>query len=169
MARLIAGALLPVVVAAALAGPAHAQREALPAAGGAVAGVVAGGYLAVSIVVVESRFGRYIHDLDDVLSWRSAPIVGGGVAGLTLGVYSQRRLEAAAAYGAGGLLVGGLAGMGLGAALWEPPEGRWAGAAIGAGAGLLAGAVYGAVNPWREPDRRRPGGGVPVGIVVPLR
>jgi hypothetical protein len=145
--------------------PAAAQvQEALPVVGGALAGAVGGAYLAVSIIVLEARFGRFVHDMDDVLSWRSAPIVGGAVAGIGMAVYSPRRLESAVVYGVGGFAAGGAVGWLVGALLSSEPEGKWAGAAIGAGAGLVAGNLLGILEPLRDGERRRPSEGVPVMI-----
>jgi hypothetical protein len=140
------------LLAFALAAPTalHAQQpqsRALATTIGGVAGLAAGGYLSVSVVVLEARVGRYIHDIDDVLGWRTVPILAGGLAGAGLGLYSPERLQGAVVYGAAGLAVGGLAGMALGSAIWEPPEGRWAGAAIGAGVGLVIGNTIGILNP----------------------
>jgi hypothetical protein len=145
------------------------ETRVLPAAGGVVLGAAGGGYITVSIIVLESRFGRYVHDIDDVLNWRSAPVVVGAVTGLTLGAYSPRHLESAVLYGAAGMLAGGVVGWGAGSLIWAPPEGRWAGAAIGAGFGLIAGNLYGVLNPVRGPDRpRTPDAGLPVVIRIPL-
>lgn len=123
------------------------QSRALATSLGGLAGMGAGAYLTVSVVVLEARFGRYIHDVDDVLGWRAAPILIGGVAGAGLGLYSPERLQGAVVYGAAGLGLGALTGMALGNRIWEPPEGRWAGAAIGAGVGLVIGNVIGILNP----------------------
>jgi hypothetical protein len=145
------------------------ESRVLPAAGGAVLGAAGGGYITVSIIVLESRFRRYVHDIDDVLNWRSAPIVVGAVTGMTLGAYSPRHLESAVLYGAAGMLAGGVVGWGAGSLIWEPPEGRWAGATIGAGLGLIAGNVLGVLNPVRGSDRPRPSNaGIPVVIRIPL-
>lgn len=123
------------------------QSRALATSLGGLAGMGAGAYLTVSVVVLEARFGRYIHDVDDVLGWRAAPILIGGVAGAGLGLYSPERLQGAVVYGAAGLGLGALTGLALGNRIWEPPEGRWAGAAIGAGVGLVIGNVIGILNP----------------------
>jgi hypothetical protein len=145
------------------------ESRVLPAAGGAILGAAGGGYITVSIIVLESRFRRYVHDIDDVLNWRSAPIVVGAATGLTLGTYSPRHLESAALYGAVGVLVGGVAGWAAGSLIWEPPEGRWAGAAIGAGLGLIAGNLYGVLNPVRGSERTGPSdAGLPIVIRIPL-
>src|SRR5687768_15691524 len=53
----------------------------LATAGGTVAGVAGGGYIALSVIVAEARAGRYLHDMKDVLGWRSLPVIGGGVGG----------------------------------------------------------------------------------------
>ena len=56
------------------------QSRALATTIGGLAGMGAGAYLTVSVVVLEARFGRYVHDIDDVLGWRAAPILVGGLA-----------------------------------------------------------------------------------------
>jgi hypothetical protein len=123
------------------------QSRILATSIGGLAGMGAGAYLTVSVVVLEARFGRYIHDVDDVLGWRAAPIFIGGLAGGGLGLLSPERLQGAVLYGAAGLGVGALVGIALGNRIWEPPEGRWAGAAIGAGVGLIVGNTIGILNP----------------------
>ena len=123
------------------------QSRALATSLGGLAGMGAGAYLTVSVVVLEARFGRYIHDVDDVIGWRAAPILIGGAAGAGLGLYSPERLQGAVVYGAAGLGLGALTGLALGNRIWDPPEGRWAGAAIGAGVGLVLGNVIGILNP----------------------
>ncbi|MBR9991335.1 MAG: hypothetical protein KFH98_16345 [Gemmatimonadetes bacterium] len=123
------------------------QSRVLATSLGGVAGMGAGAYLTVSVVVLEARFGRYIHDVEDVLGWRAAPILIGSLAGAGLGLYSPERLQGAVVYGAAGLGLGALTGMALGNSIWDPPEGRWAGAAIGAGLGLIVGNTIGILSP----------------------
>lgn len=149
------------------------QSRALATSLGVLAGSAGGGYVTVSVVVLEARLGRYIHDVDDVLGWRSAPFIIGALAGGGLGFYSPERLQGAVVYGAGGLAVGGLAGLLIGQQLWEPPEGRWAGAAIGAGAGLVIGnaiGIFAPLNIFTEPDDARSveTTGVPIVFRIPL-
>ena len=149
------------------------QSRALATALGGVAGLGAGGYLTVSVVVLEARFGRYIHDVDDVLGWRAAPVLVGAVAGAGLGLYSPERLQGAVVYGAAGLAAGALLGMAVGNSIWEPPEGRWAAAAIGAGLGLFIGNTIGVLNPVNlftesEDGARIETTGVPIIIRIPL-
>lgn len=131
------------------------QSRAIATSLGVLAGAAGGGYLSVSVVVLEARFGRYIHDVDDILGWRSAPFLIGATAGGALGFYSPERLQGAVVYGAAGLGLGGLLGLAVGNEIWDPPEGRWAGAAIGAGLGLLVGNAVGVMNPlnlFTNPD-----------------
>ena len=122
---------------------------------------------------LEARFGRYIHDVDDVLGWRAAPILIGGVAGAGLGLYSPERLQGAVIYGAIGLGLGALGGMAVGNSIWDPPEGRWAAAAIGAGIGLIVGNTIGILNPvnvFTESDEATAAGtaGVPIVFRISL-
>jgi hypothetical protein len=128
------------------------ESRLLPAAVGGVTGVAAGGYIAISLIVAEARMGRYIHDSSDILGWRSLPVVSGAIIGTTLGALSPRRLESAILFGAFGLGAGTALGLGIGSLVWDPPEGRWAGAAIGAGVGLVAGNIFGMLTPLRETD-----------------
>src|SRR5690606_5848627 len=94
------------------------QSRALATTIGGLAGMGAGAYLTVSVVVLEARFGRYVHDIDDVIGWRAAPILLGGVAGAGLGLYSPERLQGVVVYGAAGLAAGALTGMLLGNQIW---------------------------------------------------
>jgi hypothetical protein len=149
------------------------QSRAVATTLGILAGAAGGGYVTVAVVVTEARFGLYIHDIDDVLGWRSAPFLIGSLAGGGLGFYNPERLQGAVVYGAGGLVLGGLAGLAIGSAIWEPPEGRWAGAAIGAGVGLIIGNIVGILNPVNlftnpEDEGAAAAAGVPVMIRIRL-
>jgi hypothetical protein len=140
----------------------------LTAAGGGMLGVAGGGYVALSIIVAESRAGRYIHDFDDVFGWRSLPVIAGGTLGTALGIYSPERLRRAVLFGFGGLAAGGVLGFGLGQLIWEGPEGKWAGAAIGAGAGLAIAYIVGALTASGDDDIGQGNISVPVLIRVPV-
>jgi hypothetical protein len=144
----------------------EAETRIIPAAVGTVAGVAGGGYLALAVIVAEARVGRYIHDVEDVLGWRSAPVLIGAVTGGALGFYSPPRLAGAIAWGAAGMGAGAVIGWGAGTAFGRTPEARWAGAAIGAGLGLAAGNLVGALNPM---SRDGDGTGIPFFIVIPVR
>jgi hypothetical protein len=130
-----------------LAPPLEAQPRVVPAAVGMVGGVVAGGYLAVAIVVLESRFGRYLHDERDFLGWRSVPVIGGAVIGGSLGLLDPDRLYRTGLLGAIGSGAGAGVGLALGNILGDTPEAHWAGGAIGGGAGLLIGSLLGILLP----------------------
>jgi len=119
----------------------------LPAAVGVVGGVVAGGYLAVAIVVLESRFGRYIHDERDILGWRSVPLLVGATVGGGLGVLDPDRLYRTVLLGAIGFGAGVGVGLLVGKAFGETPEALWAGGAIGGGVGLVIGNLLGVLLP----------------------
>ena len=146
--RLLRTLLLILVLAAPSAARAQEpQSRVLATSLGVLAGAAGGGYLTVSFVVLEAQFGRYVHDLDDILGWRSAPFLVGAALGGGLGYYSPERLQGAVVFGAAGLAVGALAGYLLGDDIWDPPEGRWAGAAVGAGIGLVIGNAIGILTP----------------------
>lgn len=140
----------------------------LTGVGGGMLGVAGGGYVALSIIVAESRAGRYIHDFDDVFGWRSLPVIAGGTLGTALGIYSPERLRRAVLFGFGGMAAGGVLGFGLGQLIWEGPEGKWAGAAIGAGAGLAIAYIAGALTASGDDDIGQGNISVPVLIRVPV-
>lgn len=150
------------------------QDRILPGAVGGFAGVVGGGYVALSVVVAEARAGTYLHDFNELFGWRGLPVIAGGALGVGLGVYSPERLKQAILYGFGGMAIGGGVGAGLGQLIWTGPEGKWAGLAIGAGAGLVAGYLTGAITASSEDDIGGGGGGsarsgLPLMIRIPVR
>jgi hypothetical protein len=160
--------LLPLLLAVSAA-PAQAQQfipdnRALATLLGAGTGMAGGSFMSVSIVVLESRYGRYIHDIDDVIGWRSLPAVSGVVIGGGMGALSPRRLEAALIYGTAGIFAGGLVGAGVGKLLWDGPEAKWAGASIGVGVGLGVGTIAGIIWPVAERD----GDGEPAAAGIPI-
>lgn len=169
----ITALLAPATLAPAAAAAQEPQSRVLATTIGGLAGIAAGGYLTVSVVVLEARMGRYVHDVDDILGWRAAPLLIGTLAGAGLGLYSPERLQGAVVFGASGLAAGGLIGLAVGSSIWEPPEGRWAGAAIGAGVGLIIGNTIGILNPlnlFTESDDTTPveASGVPIVFRIPL-
>lgn len=126
--------------------PLPAQRI-LPAAVGGVIGVGAGGYVAVGVIAVRARRGHYLFAFKDAFGWDSAAILAGGTTGIALGLWDPRRLRntivSTAALGLAGTGVGALVGH----RRWPPPEGKWAGAVVGGGVGVLAGAAVGVLLP----------------------
>lgn len=150
-ALLLAGA----IVAGA---PGGAQAQVLTAGLGAATGMAAGGYITLSAVVVGSRTGHYVANIDEVLGWGSVPVLAGGATGAALGWLDPPRLWGVMAYGTGGTVLGAGLGALIGHLAWAPPEGKWAGAAIGAGLGLIAGSTYGVTHPIGH------GGGGPPGV-----
>ncbi|HEX6135835.1 MAG TPA: hypothetical protein VFZ24_17810 [Longimicrobiales bacterium] len=170
-------AIYPLLLTLALLAPAQLraqepQSRVLATSLGLLAGAAGGGYLTVSVVVLEARFGRYVEDLDDILGWRSAPFLVGAALGAGLGFYSPERLQGAVVWGAAGLGAGALLGGVVGTSIWNPPEGRWAGAAIGAGIGLVIGNTIGVMNPMNlfteGEDATAATAGVPITIRIPL-
>jgi hypothetical protein len=151
--------------------PAAAQNRVLTTAIGALAGVGSGGYITLTLVVARAQLGHYIHDVDDLFGWQSAPVLVGGATGATLGFVDPGRLLRTAVGGTAGGLLGVGVGIVVGPAISERPEAKWAGAAIGAGAGLALGSVIGIL--WPAPSNDDGEGGeagsraaVPVGITL---
>lgn len=165
----VCGALLLLLAAAPATGQ-KVEERILPVMIGGTAGVIGGGYVALSAIVLEARMGNYLHDFDELFGWRSIPVLAGGALGAGLGVYSPERLKQAIIYGYGGMAAGGLLGLGVGLLIWPQPEGRWAGAAIGAGFGLVVGYLTGAITASAEDDLGRASvqEGIPVVIRIPL-
>lgn len=145
----------------------------LMAAAGGAAGVIGGAYITVSLVVLQSRRGHYLHDIQDVLDWKSVSVLVGGATGAALGMWSPERLKMGTLYGLGGAAVGLGTGLVVGPMIWDDDEGKWAAAAIGAGAGLALGSLLGMVayelrddnNGGPTPAAAR----VPIGFTVPVR
>ena len=136
----------------ALPGGLSAQKNIPTALVGGAAGAASGGYIAISVIVAESRAGEYMHSYADALGWRSAPVLIGGLTGTALGLYDPDRLWRTMLYGTVGT-VGGLgAGVALGQVLWDGPEAKWAGGAIGAGLGMAIGSSLGLLLPLKDKD-----------------
>jgi hypothetical protein len=149
-----------------LALPTPARAQVGPALLGAAGGVLVGGYTTLAIHVTKARFGRYFFSPDEVLEFGPAtiPLFVAPVAGAWLGAESSTALARSAGWGAlgfvGGAAVGGLTGR----LVSDSDEAPWAGAIIGGGVGLLAGAVLGAMDGLDEPA----GGAGPVGVSFSL-
>lgn len=154
-----------------LHGEATAQNRLLTTGVGGLAGLTAGGYVSLSIVVARARKGEYVYALNDVLGWGSVPVLVGAGTGAVLGYVDPPRLLRTVVGGTAGTLLGMGTGLIIGRSVWEPPEGKWAGAAIGAGAGLVLGSIVGILWPGGKGDD---GGGantsraaaVPVGVTL---
>jgi hypothetical protein len=140
---LTCGALAPPV-------PPAAGQQVLPALAGGAAGLAAGGYVAIGIVTTQARRGRYLYSTEDALGWHATPILVGPTVGFFIGLVDQERLRRTVIGGAVGGFVGMSAGAIVGQWIWDPPEGRWAGAVIGSAAGLLTGSLIGVL--WPAPE-----------------
>jgi len=172
MKRLVLLLALSAAIAA-TSSPLRAQNaggRVLPAMIGGAAGLAGGGYVALSLVVAQARAGRYLHEYQELFGWQSLPVIAGGALGMGLGIYSPDRLRRAILWGFGGWAAGGVLGAGIGKLVWRPPEGKWAGAAIGAGAGLVIAYVTGALTAPAGGDiGNSQGAAVPVTIRIPVR
>ena len=144
--------------------PAAAQNLLMGAAGGA-AGVAAGGYVSLAVVVAEARAGRYLMGFEDFLGWRSTPVLIGGGTGLAIGLWEEDRLKHAVLWGTVGTGVGAGAGLLIGPMIWDGPEAKWAGGAIGAGLGMIAGSVIGLAL---DPDDDENGSDRAAAVQIPL-
>lgn len=165
MIRLRKALLVALLAAAAVPTPARPQGGYLAAAIGAGAGLAAGGYVTVAVVVARARIeNEYVFGIDDILDWESIPVIVGPATGVALGLWDDDRLVRTVIGGAAGTVAGMGVGLIVGGRVWEPPDGRWAGAAIGAGAGLILGSLAGMVWPERDPASPED----PVAAAVPV-
>lgn len=158
---------LAAILAAAVLAPAPARgQELLAGAVGGAIGLGAGGYVALGIVALKARHGDYLYGVEDVFGWESAAVIGGITTGVVLGLWDQERLRRATYAAAGGAAIGTVVGALVGRRLWSPPEGKWAGGVIGGGAGILIGAGLGAL--WPVDDGSQPAQPVAFAVSIPL-
>jgi len=141
--------MLLLIVSHLPASPARAQ-EVVPAATGAVLGLMAGGLVSAGIITVQARRGAYVYSPEDALKWEAASIPVGLAAGLVVGLGDGARARRTLIGGAAGMAAGAGVGALLGSAGWERPEGPWAGGVIGAAAGVLVGSLVGVLLPAGE-------------------
>jgi hypothetical protein len=164
MKRIRRGILAVALGASLLPAPARAQGWVAGMIGGAL-GMGAGGYVSLGIVTLEARRGGYIYGIDDVLGWRSIPVLAGTATGVTLGLWNQERLRHTVYGTIGGGALGTAVGALVGRHLWPPPEGKWAGAVVGGAAGILVGAAVGAAWPVDDGGDPAP---IAVSVQIPL-
>lgn len=143
------GTLLCVVVPFGTS-PVAAQSSIPAGLVGGVAGAGSGGYIAIAVIVAESRAGRYMHSFKDELGFHSAPVLIGGGTGIFLGVTAPDRLYRTILYGSVGTLAGTGAGVVVGKLVWKGPEAKWAGGCIGAGVGMAIGSTLGVFLPLHK-------------------
>jgi hypothetical protein len=146
------------------------EMQLLPALIGGATGLAAGGYVAIGVVTLQARRGRYLYTSEDALGWHAAPILIGPSVGFLIGLFDQERLRRTVIGGAVTGFLGTGIGMVVGTYVWPPPEGRWAGAVIGSAAGLLAGSLAGALWPARESAEEGPPAAesrsIPIGVTI---
>jgi hypothetical protein len=149
--------------------PASAQ-QILPALVGGATGFAAGGYVAIGIVTMQARRGRYLYSTEEALGWHAAPVLVGPTVGFLIGLFDQERLRRTVIGGAIGGITATPIGWLVGQAIWLPPEGKWAGAVIGGAAGLLAGSLIGALwpAPAEESAPAAESRALPFRVVIPF-
>lgn len=153
--------------------PREAEAQ-LSRAGGAAIGVVAGtltgGYVTLAIVVARSRAGYYVSSVSELLGWQAAPVIIGAATGGVVGYIDHKRVFRGTAFAVGGGVAGYALGRLVGGLVWDPPEGSWAGGAIGAGVGVVAGGLIGAfVGDFSDDSRSAPAAGIfPISVRIPL-
>lgn len=143
------------------------ENRVVPALLGGALGLGVGGYVSIGIWSYKAQEGDYLFAVTDALGWEATPILAGVATGAVVGWLSQERLRRAAYIGIGSGLVGTAVGAVVGNEIWQPPQGRWAGGIIGGGAGLLLGAAIGMFWPLEDEDGAPPAG-VPLQVRVPV-
>ena len=166
----ISAALCAVLIAGAVTPPqVHAQRI-VPALVGGLVGMGAGGYVALGVVTLKARNGKYLYVIGDAaFGWESAAVLAGGGTGFALGLWDMERLR----NGVYGSIAGGLVGTGIGALvghhIWPAPEGKWAGGVIGGAAGVLVGVGVGALLvPRSDSGTNAPSAPSQIGFSLPV-
>lgn len=145
-----------------------ADAQILTGAIGAVAGTATGGYITLSLIVLRAQTGHYLHDMHDLFSWTSLPVLIGAGTGTTVGIADPDRLWTGMVYGTAGTIAGTGIGYIVGRRMTDRPEGKWAGAAIGAGVGMTIGSLWGTFFPNRKilPEEIRSTSSVPIGFTI---
>jgi hypothetical protein len=134
--------LLTAIIAAALTAPVQAQGQLLEATAGAATGLVGGVVVTLGWVVEQATFeNRYLHSLEDLVSYTGTPVVVGPAIGVSLALIDEELMWRVTGGGAVGFLAGTALGATLGQLIEGNQRGRWAGGTMGAAAGLLAGAA----------------------------
>lgn len=153
--RLFAAAVL-VVTGLGVSDGAAAQEEAagsaLAAAAGGVAGLVAGGYGNVALVVMKARYGNYPHTFGDAFGWESIPILTGVGTGVGIGLLDSELLLPWIIGGAAGFAAGAGVGYVYSQLVWGDPESRWSNGAVMAAVGMTIGSTFVLVTGWDGPD-----------------
>lgn len=169
--RAVAALVCATLLTLGAADGAAAQKQVLTTAGGMVAGVAAGGYVALSVIVLRSRFGHFVESERDVLGWGSVPVLVGGGTGAFLGFTDPDRLVRTIIGGSVGTAVGLGVGLVVGRRVATTSAGRWAGGAMGAGGGLVLGSLIGLFLPGKSgsdspsPQAAR-AAAIPIGVTV---
>ncbi len=140
--------VLAVTAAMGISQPIQAQAQIVPAILGAAAGLTGGYVVTNSLFVAEARAGNFIYSTEDLKAarWEYIPMPLGAGGGMLMGI-SDSALLGKVALGAGiGLAGGATVGWFVGKALWEGPEGQWAGAILGGALGMLVGGTISGIR-----------------------
>jgi hypothetical protein len=164
----LARALLSAALCLLSVAPVDAQY--LRAAAGGALGVAGGGVATLSVVVARARLqGEYIHTVDDLVHWQTAPMILGPALGVTFGLAGEEPFRGSVVGSAAGFALGTVVGAATGWVVSREREAPWAGAIIGAGLGMTAGGVVMGIQEWVRKDRERSGGAAALYVVrVPL-
>ena len=168
MNRLLVAVASATLLSGSVARPAQAQY--LTPVVGFVNGVATGGYITLSLVVLRAQNGHYLHEMSDLFSWRSFPVIIGAVTSTTVSIVDADRFWGGFVFGTAGTVLGTGIGYLVGPQIWPRPEGKWAGAAVGAGVGMTVGSIAGLIWPQSQmiPKEIRHLSVIPVKVSVPF-